>query len=90
MLKCREVSEQMSDYLDGESGRWRRLEVAIHILMCGHCRRFFRQLRLVSRSVRYSAEPPGRTDEQEARAIAGKALARAREGAGREIPDNRQ
>lgn len=79
MLKCREVSEQMSDYLDEETGRWRRVEVAIHLLMCGHCRRFFRQLRLVSRLVQVSAAGTGRPAEEKTRAVAASALARASE-----------
>lgn len=70
MLKCREVSEQMSDYIDGETTLARRAGLAFHLLMCGHCRRFFRQLRLVSESVKEQPESDMRLDEEAARGIA--------------------
>ncbi len=43
MLKCREVSELASTYLDGELPWRARMAVKMHLLMCHHCRRFMRQ-----------------------------------------------
>jgi len=53
MLKCKQVARLASDYLDNsdESINWK---VRMHLLMCSHCRRFVRHLkitRIVTRSV---------------------------------------
>ncbi len=83
MLKCREVSEQMSDYIDGEVSAIRRARLALHLLMCGHCRRFFHQMRLITQVVgrqessdlRLHDEQAGRMAEQIRRDAAQKAEA---------------
>ncbi len=51
MLKCRDLAELSSDYLNGELSRRRRLSVRLHLLLCRHCRRFMRQLKLTIDSV---------------------------------------
>lgn len=48
MLNCRELSDRITDHMEGQTGRWQRFQVAMHLLLCGHCRRFFRQMKLVS------------------------------------------
>jgi len=52
MLKCREVSSQASDYIDHELQGMQRLNMALHLLLCGRCRRFVRQLRLAVGAIR--------------------------------------
>lgn len=51
MLSCKEVSHQASSYLD-RNLPWRtRLAVAMHLLICVHCRRYMRQLALTIRTI---------------------------------------
>lgn len=53
MLSCRELSgEHASDYLDGRLPWRQRLSVGMHVAMCGACRRFMQQLRLVKAVLR--------------------------------------
>lgn len=47
MLSCREVTELVSDYLEGDLPRRERLRVQVHILMCRYCRRYLSQMRKV-------------------------------------------
>lgn len=46
MLKCRDVLAQGSLYIDGASSVRERFALHGHLLICGHCRRFIRALRL--------------------------------------------
>ncbi len=43
MLKCKEVAEQASAYIDGEMGLLQGLRFRLHLAMCVHCRRFVDQ-----------------------------------------------
>lgn len=53
MLKCRDVAEQASAYIDHELS-WRgRLGVRLHLMMCRLCREYVRQLSLVARTLRH-------------------------------------
>jgi len=40
MLKCRDISELSSDYIDGTLPLHKRLQVRLHLFMCTHCRRY--------------------------------------------------
>jgi predicted anti-sigma-YlaC factor YlaD len=46
MLSCKELVAHSSDYLDGQLRLRERISVRAHLAMCGHCRRFIRQLKL--------------------------------------------
>ena len=47
MLKCRELVHEADRLLDDDLN-WRgRLAVRFHLLICHHCRRYVRQLRLL-------------------------------------------
>ena len=52
MLRCKEVAEIIAgDEL--EAARWTlRLGVRMHLLMCVHCRRYERQLKMIGRTAR--------------------------------------
>jgi predicted anti-sigma-YlaC factor YlaD len=52
MLKCREVSERASDFLDGSVTFRVRLQMRLHLMMCRFCREYVRQMALVVRTVR--------------------------------------
>lgn len=72
MLKCKELAEQSSDYLDANLAFSKRLSLAFHLLICGKCRAFVQHL---SKSIAYfNALPEPRMDEASAKAIAKKAI----------------
>lgn len=68
MLKCREVAEESGDYIDRTMSRRRAFQTKIHLLLCGHCRRFVRHLHT---AVSFFHRLPGaELSDNEARKIA--------------------
>lgn len=51
MLKCRDVLALGSVYVDGAGSGREKFALRAHLLMCGHCRKFIRSLRLTTRTV---------------------------------------
>lgn len=54
MLNCKQVASLASDYLDKNTNTGMNWKIRMHLMMCSHCRRFFRQLKItntVTRSV---------------------------------------
>jgi len=51
-MKCREVSTLVSTGQLDDQRLGRRLEAWLHFMMCRHCRRFWRQVRSLDRSLR--------------------------------------
>ncbi len=50
MLTCRELAQEYSSaYIDNELTSRQYAGMRLHILLCGHCRRFVKQLRLVKK-----------------------------------------
>jgi hypothetical protein len=41
------MSERASDIMEGQAPWRERLSARMHVMMCVHCRRYFRQLRLM-------------------------------------------
>ena len=52
MPNCREVTRLVSEGLDRELPFLSRLSLRLHLVMCGGCRRFARQLRFLHEAVR--------------------------------------
>lgn len=46
MLKCQNLIEMASDYLDGDLPFAQRLSIRFHLFMCIHCKRYLSQFRL--------------------------------------------
>lgn len=46
MLRCREVAERADSLIEGELGLWERLNMKLHLAMCGGCRAFLKQMRI--------------------------------------------
>lgn len=57
MLTCKQYVARSSDYLDAQLTYRERLRVRHHLLFCPNCRRFTRQLRLMSAALKTLAEP---------------------------------
>jgi predicted anti-sigma-YlaC factor YlaD len=69
MLTCRDLVQNLaSDYLDVQLTWRQRAAVRFHLLICNHCRRFIRQLRLVRSLLARRSEP--QPEESEVREIA--------------------
>jgi predicted anti-sigma-YlaC factor YlaD len=45
MLTCQQVTEIVTDYLEGEMPFWQRVQFQLHIGMCRHCREYLRQMK---------------------------------------------
>lgn len=72
MLTCRDIARQASDYVDGHLTVRQRLAFAFHLLLCGQCREFLRQLRLAVGL--YQRLPPKELNQQEAESLVEKIL----------------
>jgi len=48
MLRCKDIANHSGDYLDHRLPFNRRLGVWLHIMMCGHCRRYLRYLKTLT------------------------------------------
>ncbi|HYW92825.1 MAG TPA: zf-HC2 domain-containing protein [Gammaproteobacteria bacterium] len=52
MLKCNEVVQNASAYLDGELPMLSRWRIRLHLKICENCQRFVAQLRLTGSMLR--------------------------------------
>jgi predicted anti-sigma-YlaC factor YlaD len=52
LLTCKNIVESSSDYLEGQLTGRGTLAFRMHLLLCSHCRRFMRHLRLTIDSMR--------------------------------------
>ena len=57
MLSCKQQVARSSDYLDGQLSFRQRLLVRHQLLFCPNCRRFIKQMRLMSAALRNLPEP---------------------------------
>jgi predicted anti-sigma-YlaC factor YlaD len=48
MLKCKQVASLASDYLDNNTHSQLNWKIRLHLIMCSHCRRFIRQLKVTN------------------------------------------
>ncbi len=46
MLTCRELTELVTDYVEGRLSLWDRVRFSLHVGMCPHCRAYVRQMQL--------------------------------------------
>lgn len=46
MLNCHDLTELVTDYLEGRLPLMKRLELQLHLGMCRHCRAYLRQMRV--------------------------------------------
>jgi predicted anti-sigma-YlaC factor YlaD len=48
MLSCKQVASLASDHLDKNTHGVLNWKIRMHLMMCSHCRRFFRQLKITN------------------------------------------
>ncbi len=61
MLTCRELTELITNYMEGRLSFRERLRVQMHLGMCRHCRRYLQQMKSTVRllgSLPVGALPP--------------------------------
>jgi predicted anti-sigma-YlaC factor YlaD len=51
MLTCQELTELVTDYLEGKLSLGQRLRFEMHIGMCSHCRAYLRQMKHTVRTL---------------------------------------
>jgi anti-sigma factor RsiW len=51
MLTCKELTEIVTDYLEGRLSFTQRLQFHMHVGMCRHCRAYLRQMRMTIRTL---------------------------------------
>lgn len=66
MLRCKQIAEQASDYLDHQHSWQKRMAFRLHLMMCRNCRRYIDQLRSSIESLRLlkSRTQPILTEQQ--------------------------
>jgi predicted anti-sigma-YlaC factor YlaD len=52
MIKCKDVPELASDYLDGDLPLSKRIALRFHLLICHSCRAYLQQLRNTIKTVK--------------------------------------
>ncbi len=67
MLKCKDVAEKSSAYVDHQLSFRGRLGVYLHLAICVHCRRFLRQFKMMILGSRNL--PMGLIDDQDVESI---------------------
>lgn len=51
MLTCKELTEIITDYLDGRLTVMQRISFQLHIGMCRNCREYLRQMKMTIRTL---------------------------------------
>lgn len=51
MLTCRQLTELVTDYLEGRLSLRQRLRFEVHVGMCSHCRAHLRQMKQTIRTL---------------------------------------
>ena len=57
MLTCKQQVARSSDFLDGQLSFRERLLVRHHLMFCPNCRRYIKQMRLMSATLKKLPEP---------------------------------
>lgn len=58
MLSCKEITELVTEYLERRLPLGQHLKFWVHISMCGHCRRYLRQMRMTVRLASHQPVAP--------------------------------
>jgi len=56
MFSCKDIHDRASQFIDGETSMLTKVGVLMHILMCGKCRLFIKQLRLTIALIKKTPE----------------------------------
>ena len=53
MLKCRDISGLVASGTLEHVGWMKKLEIKLHLMMCGHCARYLAQIRAIGQGARF-------------------------------------
>ena len=62
MLSCKDITDLLTEYLEGEMTLGDRMRIRMHLAVCGHCRTYVEQLELTIDSCGH-IPPPEVTDD---------------------------
>ena len=62
MLSCQQITEIVTDYLDGRMSLADRMRFQVHLGMCSHCRAYLRQMKATIGSLGHVPDEPMPTD----------------------------
>lgn len=51
MLTCQQLTEIVTEYLEGRMSFWRRAQFQMHLGMCKHCRAYIHQMKTTVRTL---------------------------------------
>jgi anti-sigma factor RsiW len=51
MIRCINLVELVTDYLEGRLGFWMRAQLEWHLLFCPHCRAYLQQMKATVRAL---------------------------------------
>ncbi len=68
MFECKDVSEEASNYLDGDLPLGKRIGLFFHIVICSCCRAYLQQIRQTIRTV--SVVRPREANQVDTQALA--------------------
>lgn len=57
MLSCKQITELVTEYAEGELRLLDRLRFQLHLGLCRHCRAYVRQMKLTARTLGRLPEP---------------------------------
>lgn len=63
MSRCKEITKLISDSMERKLSLWQRIDLRVHLILCGLCRRF--QINL--RTIRMFANREGASGEESAK-----------------------
>ncbi len=58
MLTCKELTELITDYLEGRLSLSQRMRFQLHVGLCRHCRAYLRQMKMTIQTLGQIAEEP--------------------------------
>ncbi len=58
MLTCKELTELITDYLEGRLSFSQRMRFQLHVGLCRHCRAYLRQMKMTIRTLGQIAKEP--------------------------------
>jgi anti-sigma factor RsiW len=53
MIKCRELTELLTDYFDGSLSPWKSFNIKLHLMLCPNCRVHVAKMREMVDSMGY-------------------------------------
>ncbi len=59
MITCEQMTNRITEYLEGTVPRGERIGMWLHLLICHHCRRYLRQMKRAIAMMGELADTPG-------------------------------